>query len=419
MQYLSTYKYKYHFLVNFYSFFLLTTFIPDVLGIPAGIVTNGIWLLRAVMAVLLIYTYRRGVTNFSRNEKLFLVVSLIYFISLFIDIYFEYFPVGLGNPRDLIGFLLSILVALSFRKDSLFSSRSSYFYFIITLALGLLVAFFLAVPSPAPLVGRFDANSTVNTIIYGKTGCALSIVAIYGLRNFKFRFSTLIYIVFFLLGILSIMRAGSRSPVVILLGVLLFYFFANFNLVKGVLVVAFLSIVLWFSLSLLIQLSEYVGSDIVSRLLASIEGGDTSGRDEIYKNVLGLIAESPVFGSFYLIPSGVGKGFYPHNYFLEAFMTTGFVGGIPFILMVFVALKKSYKLLRMKHETGWIVLLFLQAFFYGMFSSNLYSAEDFWGLCFLVLSANVLSEKKIKEHRRNAPLEVGRYRGRRQINTSL
>tara|TARA_R110000764_G_scaffold126511_1_gene214121 strand:- start:7346 stop:8479 length:1134 start_codon:yes stop_codon:yes gene_type:complete len=373
---------------------LLVTFIPDFTGLSSSLFTNGIWLVRAIMAFWLIDKSKMKVFILRWEEKLFLLVAFIYFLNISIDVFLQNYPIGIGNPIDLIGFFLSILVAFSFRYDYSFTSRSSYFYFLITLSIGLVLAFFLSEPSPPPLVGRYDANSTVNTINYGKSGCALAIVAIYGIINFRFKYSKIIYIVLLLLGIISIMRAGTRSPVVILIVVVAFYFLSKYSFIKGFIVVCCTSLVLWFSMGVIIQLSEMIGSDIVTRLLASIESGDTSGRDEIYLNVINHIKDSPVFGSFYLISSGLGKGFYPHNFFLEAFMTTGFFGGIPFVFMVTLSIIRSFQILRQKHIAGWIVLLFLQALLNGMFSSTLYSAEDFWGLCFLVLSINLIEKNK-------------------------
>lgn len=397
MGFYNTYKRKYHFSLNFYSLFLLITFIPDLIGMSASIFTNGIWLLKAIGAVWLVYRFIPGIYILRWEEKLFLFVVFIYFLNMCIDIFLQSYPIGIGSPIDLIGFVLSILVALSFRYDYSFSSHNSFYFFVITLSLGLIIAFFLAEPSPAPLIGRFQANSTVNTINYGKMGCALSITAIYGYMNFTFKYSKILYPVLFILGVLSIMRAGSRSPVAILLAVIVLYFLARSNFIKGLLVTCIALLIIWLSLDVLIELSNAIGSDISIRLLSAVENGDTSGRDKIYSNVLNHIKESPFLGEFYLIPSGIGKGYYPHNYFLEVFMTTGLLGGIPFVAMVILSLKKSYQLLRYKHPAGWIVLLFLQVFIHGMFSSALYSAQDFWGLCFFVLSINVVFKKKMIE----------------------
>lgn len=386
MWFYELYKRKYHFALNFYSLFLLVTFIPDIIGLPPSLITYGFWALKAMAAFWLITQYRKSIYNLNWEEKLFFFVAAVYFLNIFIDVYWQNYPVGMGSAIDLVGFFLSILIALSFRYDRAFISNGSYYFFLATLSLGLIIAFFLAREAPLPLIDRFDANSTVNTINYGQMGCALSIAALYGFFNLSFKYSKIVYPFLFLLGVISIMKAGSRSPVVVLLAVSVFYFFAKSGLVKGLVVVVSSALVLYFSLGFLIELSEAVGSGIVTRLVSAAETGETSGRDLIYANAIGLFADSPVFGDFYLISSGLGRGGYPHNFFLEAFLTTGLVGGIPFVIMVLLALKRSFSLLQKGHRSGWIVLLFLQMLVYGMFSSSLYSSQDFWALCFFILS---------------------------------
>jgi len=388
------YKERFHFSLNFYSLFLIATFIPDILGLPPSLMTNALWAIKSVAAIWIIVLYHKKIFILTWVEQLFIFVSSVYFINLFIDIFWQNYPVNMGNSKDLISFCLSILIALSFRYDKAFVSEKSYFFFLISLSIGLFTAFFLAKASPLPLIGRFDANSTVNSINYGQMGCSLSIVSVYGLYNHPFKYSRIIYPTLFLLGVISIMKAGSRSPVVVLLLVTIFYFFAKSGFLKGIILVGCSAIVLFFSIDFLIELSEAVGSEIVTRLLSAIETGETSGRDLIYENAIGHFLDSPVFGNYYLIPSGIGNGGYPHNFFIEAFMTTGIFGGIPFVIMVIITLIKSFTLLKRRHKSGWIVLLFLQILIFGMFSSSLYSSQDFWALSFFILSIN-FSENRI------------------------
>ncbi len=417
MGFYRTYKRRYHFSLNFYSLFLLVTFIPDIAGLPPSWIKYGFWAIKSGAAFWLISRYKKQVYDFNWAEKLFLFVAFVYFVNIFIDVFWQTYPIGIGNPIDLLGFFLSILIAFSFRYDSAFFSNSSYFFFLWTLSLGLVAAFFMAKEAPLPLLGRYDANSTVNTINYGQMGCALSIVALYGFVNKLFRYSKIIYPLMFLLGLVSIMKAGSRSPVVVLLVVVIFYFLARSGFVKGLMLMGLATIVLWFSLGFLVELSDAVGSGIVERLISAVETGETSGRDKIYANALDHFKDSPIFGEYYLIPSGIAKGFYPHNFFLEAFMTTGLIGGIPFVLMVMLALIKSFKILRDRHSSGWIVLLFLQVLVYGMFSSSLYSSQGFWALCFFILSMGSLHNPKkqfINTHR-----SVSRFKKPQKIHSGV
>ncbi len=403
MSFYTVYKRQYHFSLNFFSLFLLVTFIPDILGLPPSLFTYGLWVIKAALASWLIIRYRKRLYDLQWREKLFLFVASVYFINIFIDVFWQKYPVGIGDPIDLLAFSLSILIALSFRYDRAFCSNSSFYFFILTLSLGLVIAFFLAKEAPLPLIGRYNANSTVNAINYGQMGSALSLISVYGYINKSFKYSKLIYPLLFLLGLISILKAGSRSPIVVIAVVCVFYFFAKSGFVRGLLITGFSILVLWLSIGYLIQLSDAVGSGIVTRILAAIDGGDTSGRDMIYANAISIIKDSPILGSFYLVPSGLAKGYYPHNFFLEAFMATGLLGGLPFVAMIILALIKSFKLLRQRHVSGWIVLLFLQMIVYGMFSSSLYSSQDFWAFCVFVLSIDGFRKKRIRRIKKSEP----------------
>ena len=148
------YKERYHFSLNFYSIFLLVTFIPDIIGLPPSIINYGLWGIKSITATWLVVLYYKKWHILNWGEQLFIFVASVYFINIFIDIFWQHHPIGIGNPIDLIGFFLSILIALSFRYDKAFVSNNSYFFFLYSLAIGLIIAFFLAKVSPFPLVHR-------------------------------------------------------------------------------------------------------------------------------------------------------------------------------------------------------------------------------------------------------------------------
>lgn len=398
MNYLIQYKSKYHFSVNFWSILLVFTFVPDLLGIDNNLIKYGFWALRCVSSFWVVFNYKKKIYHLNSSEKLFFFVIIIFFINIFIDVLLENNRNGYGSAVDLAAFAIAILVSFSFRYDPRFSGQKSFNVFAITLALGLFIAFFLAVPSPLPWVGRMDANSSFNTINYGQLGCAMSLVSIYSLTKTKNIWHKILWVLGVFLGLLSIMKAGSRSPIVVLFVVVLFFLFAKSGFSKGLILSVSLLFFLWFMSDFLIEIADSMGSSLPARILSALESGESSGRDKIYANTLSLINDSLYFGDSYLIPSGIGKGGYPHNYILEAFLTCGLFGGIPFLIMLLLSLYKSYNLLRDGHQSGWIVVIFVQLCTFGMFSSSLSSSQDFWALSFFILSIDV-SKKNINKKR--------------------
>src|SRR5690606_32888950 len=107
---------------------------------------------------------------------------------------------------------------------------------------------------------RYDANSTVNSIGYGQAGCALCIISLYGIINQKANFLRLIFLVALILGLMSIAKAGSRSPVVVLAFVVAFYFLARLGVVKGIMLMLVLLGLLIVYIDPIIELMESMGS---------------------------------------------------------------------------------------------------------------------------------------------------------------
>jgi O-antigen ligase len=394
---LENYKNKFHFSVNFYSLFLIATFIPDVLHINALLIKYSFWFLKVLLACLIIMKDKRSLFNVTRLELLYMVLVVIYAAVIFIDVFVapdqrlakteNFYASGV---IDFFGFCLGVIIAFSFRYDPGYESPSSASFFWITLTFALILAYFLSFESFDLDVsnGRYDANTTINSIMYGQTGCALALISILGFANNKKGILKVLFLLTFILGVVSIGKAGSRSPVIVLAIVSLFYFVARGGIYKSVLIVASVVTALIIFINQIITFLESIGSSLTVRLASMIYEKDTSGRDGLYQNAWNLIKESPFFGSFYVIRSGIGAGGYPHNFLLEVFMATGLFGGIPFIILLIVSIYRSFKLIKSKHQGSWIAVLYLQIVVYGMFSTGLYTSQDFWVLLFFIISMN-------------------------------
>ncbi len=394
------YKEWVHFSMNFYSLFLLVTYIPDIAGIDNLLIRNLFWLVRLMLACWILFHQQQTAFHFNAVQKLYLVVCLIYIVNIFIDVYLDpnYFVMGRTDGKmDLLGFILNIILALTFRYDDTFDSKNSFNFFWISLAFGLLLAFHFARLTPRMLLfdeetTRYDANSTVNTIGYGQSGCAMCLVSVYGLLIHKKLTYKLIFLAMLALGFMSIVKAGSRSPVVVFVLVMAFYLISRLGKLKGfILFASFIGLFIVF-INPIQDLLHSMGSNIGDRLINIVVNRDTSGREEIWKNVISIIGDSPIFGAYYLVPSGEGGGMYPHNFYLEVFMATGLLGGIPFMILIFYTLGKTYNLLRLQHSSTWILLLYLQIIIFGFFSTGLYSSQECWILIFLILTIKIPDE---------------------------
>ncbi|WP_018613827.1 O-antigen ligase family protein [Segetibacter koreensis] len=396
---LKTYKEIFHFSVNFFSIFLLITFIPDILHFDPMIARLGYWGVKVLLAIWVILKTKRILFSFSRWETLIIIVYLIYGVNIFIDVFLDPLAVSKGNTglMDFAGFSVIIILMLSFRYYPDLASEKSFWFFVATLTIGLILSYFFAIENLTldTTNVRYDANSTVNSIGYGQMGCTLSLISLFGIISYKKLWLRLLFLVTFAIGMISIAKAGSRSPVVVLVVVMSFYFMARLGSLNAIIILCVVAGLVFIFLNPILDLLTSMGSNLAVRLTSMVENKESSGREEIWTNVIGIIAKSPVFGAYYIVPYGAGKGLYPHNFFLEIFMGTGIVGGLPFMVLVFASVTKSYKLIQNNHPSTWLIILYLQMIVFGMFSTSLSSSQDFWVLIFYVMSIKIYEKKKM------------------------
>lgn len=222
--------------------------------------------------------------------------------------------------------------------------------------------------------GRQGGNAAISTIAFGHFGTTIIILGLYTLLNKKLNwFHKVLIVLLILLGIFSMLRAGSRGPVMAL-GVVLFFWM--FSLVKNVFSAIFkLIIVSVFTVILMNQILELMGniSPIMEdRLRMSIYEGSTGGRDPYYSSAIEAFYDSPIWGKQFVLIFPDGSFDYSHNLILDALMGLGVIGGGALIYFLAVAFKKSYYLIKRKDPQFWICLLLIQQIMFNMVSSAFY-----------------------------------------------
>ena len=135
-------------------------------------------------------------------------------------------------------------------------------------------------------------------------------------------------------------------------------------------------------------------SGLVDRFLAIDEGGG-SGRfgsdDSVFSTALTQIKESPIIGSYFrlLRATYTDKGAYPHNIILELLMTGGLLLCIPFIVVIWKALRNDIRLLKQGGDQSLPVLCFIYVLMALMTSSSLLFKTEFWVFLAILCTYNV------------------------------
>lgn len=131
---------------------------------------------------------------------------------------------------------------------------------------------------------------------------------------------------------------------------------------------------------------------IVDRFSRMIAGQDLSAeiRVQIYQAAIDQFLNSPYVGD------GVEVrlfSYYPHNAILEAFMTTGVIGGAAFLAALFIALRGVWYIFKAQPEKIWLGLLLVQYIIAAQLSGAIYQSGAMWVLMAGVLSFSRLSEQ--------------------------
>ena len=219
----------------------------------------------------------------------------------------------------------------------------------------------------------------------------IGVFAFFLLKN-KTSFTKKIFLIgTIILALIPFFLGASRGSVIALAVPFLLYFFFR----KGVNFKIRALLVSGLAMSGLVYLDSYLKSGLLDRFLGiskAIEtGASSASRLDIWKNSLKQFANNPIWGDKLRVE---GSENYPHNLFVEVLQTTGMLGFIPFLLLVIMAWRKVFYILKFHKNYFWLTLIFIQAFFMNMFSGAIYTAGWFWtGMALLFSLAYKLRHK--------------------------
>lgn len=322
-----------------------------------------------------------------RNKvgKIPLVMKLlwIYWIALIIRIFYDTnirIDVHIGNTMQLWLYIFGIIL------PAMYSIMKSYQMIDLNKALkwiylGTIFSLFLSLFNNAALLmdaeeitGRNEGNLALNSISFGylaNMGIVLSIFMLSRGGNSIIKKTVLIAIA--LMSFFIMLRAGSRSPVLALIVILLFWMFAKGkNIILGFSITIVVITLLIIFIDPILNLMGNISPVIELRLRATIYMGDSSGRDPIFEEAFQSFLDHPFWGSQFALFK-IGGGFInSHNIILDSLMGLGILGGILMVYILWVAIKNSYSLIKNDNANFWICLILLQQIVVSMFSGAIY-----------------------------------------------
>lgn len=261
-------------------------------------------------------------------------------------------------------------------------------------------------------IGRLGLQS-LNPISAGHVGASLVLLAGWALVRPcpEIPYPRLIGITGCALGLFVLLASASRGPIVALLLVVLLFWLSQSasRMARAIPLVAGLVIVMAQGMQYLEMYSDY---PVVSRITGTLSGNDAAvvGRQVAVSGAISQFLDNPIIGDSLEERT---TGFYPHNIVVEALMATGLVGTLPLIALLLYGVRASYRLMKLRHESGWVALIFLQYLFAAQFSGALYSVTTMWVYLAMTIAANQMRAKlDLRPDRESVPIpSTSRLRG--------
>lgn len=235
---------------------------------------------------------------------------------------------------------------------------------------------------------RVDGNVALNTISYGNIGVTTFILSLFQLLNqtIKSKWKKIFCILICILAFYSLLRAGSRGPLLNLVFLLMFWFFSRRkNIMLGTVAVLIFSSILFFFQDFFLSLLGDIAPIIEQRMRDTINGTADDGRDGIHQAAINLFLESPIIGKQFAIFDKIGDYGYAHNIFLDAIMGLGIIGGVMILYILSSAMRAIFVNIKNNDKHFWIGLILLQQIFSLMLSGAFYQDQIFSALLVFVL----------------------------------
>lgn len=227
--------------------------------------------------------------------------------------------------------------------------------------------------------------STVNPITIGHLGSSLVLVGLAELLHGTPRIRRILFNGAIAgIGVIGIILANSRGPLVALiasLGVVGSAQIRRPQTWRYAILILLVGIgVAYHSASTLLD-----ERGLIERFVSVMTGDDQSAqqRNQLFADGFAQFLASSMVGDGVEVRT---QAYYPHNVTLEAFMTTGILGGFAFLVLEIASLRSSFRILKVDHQKAWLAMLAVQYIVAGQLSGSIYQSGAMW-----VLMAGVLA----------------------------
>ncbi len=366
-------------------FFILTTLITYF---PINVVVSQVVIYSIIAFIYIISHKVKRITNIWYSIAVIICFLILFRIIIDLELYGvkqELYSSNISLYFFIInGIILPVTIIPRLKLGSSNIKVALYISSVVILVC-LIISLLGIVSSQAALSndGRFSANDSLGVIQYSQLAFTCSLIGLSLLYyGGKTNFLEIVYsIILIIIGLISIVLAGTRSCFVSMAIILVFLFIAHKpkNLFKTISIASIIILILGF----IIFKSEYSDTIEGLRLFRLLSGGArdvSSGRFDLYEAAIKDIVANPIFGysAFFSFSDGIDDMTFIHNSVLEVTRSIGIIGGLLFLFMNVYLLFRSYKIMKHHREYSIFVFLFIQYFIFSLFSESVFRIALYW-----------------------------------------
>jgi O-antigen ligase len=265
--------------------------------------------------------------------------------------------------------MISIIKSYKFIDFQLLLKLSFVF-----LAIAIILTFFSNSSFQEKNEMRLDANLATGTIGTGHLGLSTMVISFFYLLNKRDDLLKKIIIYFvMILGLIVLLRAGSRGPLLSLIG-LVSIFLLSISKKKSFSIFLFILflVILYFSIDYILYFIGEISPILYERFISKSESGQFSSRNFVYEYAINSFLDSPLLGKYFAIYNGHGGFTYAHNFILDSFMQLGVFGGLLILYITINTIMRIFNVLKSKRYYFWLALILMQNIIGFMVSGAFY-----------------------------------------------
>lgn len=369
----------------------ISAFISIFFNLPSSLINIVYRLFIVLLCIFFLFSNKISrLKNVALSNILFLLFWFVYFVRLVNDVLILQIPYGNHGPLTILSFAIGScfipLLVISISSGYLNLTKFEKYYFVVLFISNLLIfiSFLIQADSISLdfFLRRFNVVSyddedllVINTITITFMGELLVLWSLYLFISKNFNKVILFFICG--LGLFNMILGASRGPVLgLIIGVIYLFLvlgIKNFKLNKRALFVFFIlvlvSIYLINNSFIMNNFAFYYRiADFFQERQLPFESKEA--RDYAWDAAWNQFLNNPFFGDKIINDF---DHYYPHNIYLEVFMSTGLLGAIPFFLGLFLVLKRILD--KPSISFAYIIIPHL---IFSLISGNLFFNVGFW-----------------------------------------